>query len=59
MASFDDRLADARKHSPPPVVAKFEGVFSALDDGELLEALKGKRHGGCQGYSVEALGAAT
>lgn len=55
MASFDDKLADARKQSPPPVVAKLEGVFNALDDGKLLEARKGKGRRGCQGYSVEAL----
>ena len=55
MGSFHDRISLARNQSPPPVVAKLEGVFEALDDTDLLHALKGKTHRGCQGYSVEAL----
>ena len=55
MASFYDKVSSANEQSLPPVVAKLEGVFNALEDGELLKALKGKVHRGCQGYSVEAL----
>ena len=55
MVSFYDKISHARNQSPPPVVAKLEGVFNALDDGDLLHVLKGKVHRGCQGYSVEAL----
>ena len=55
MGSFYDKISHARNQLPPPVVAKLEGVFEALDDTDLLDALKGKTHRGCQGYSVEAL----
>lgn len=55
MASFYDKVSGATKQSCPPVVAKLQGVFESLNDSELLKALKGKVHRGCQGYSVEAL----
>ena len=55
MASFYDKFSGARNQAVPPVVAKLEGVFESLDDTDLLQALKGKIHRGCQGYSVEAL----
>lgn len=56
MASFYVKTALATKQlSVPPVVAKLKGVFEALDDTELIEALKGRRHRGCRGYTVQAL----
>lgn len=54
MASFYDKLRCAEQQELP-IVAKLEGVFDALDDAELLKALTGKVHRGCQGYQVAAL----
>lgn len=54
MASFYAKVRGAARQVPS-YTAKLQGVFDALDDGELLRALRGKRHRGCQGYSVEAL----
>lgn len=55
MASYYDKLRCAASQSRTPIAAKLEGIFEAIDDGELLKALKGKVHRGCQGYSVKAL----
>ena len=36
-------------------MAKLQGIFDALDDNELIEALVGRRHRGCGGYTVQSL----
>ncbi len=55
MVSYYDKLRCAANQGRTPLIAKLEGIFEAIDDGELLKALNGKVHRGCQGYSVEAL----
>jgi transposase len=56
MVSYYDKLRLAENQPcVPPVVAKLQGVFDALDDEELLTALKVNRKRSCKGYTVEAL----
>lgn len=56
MVSYYDKVRiAARQPTIPPLVAKLQGIFDALDDAELIKALRGRRRRGCQGYSVQAL----
>lgn len=55
MASFYDKICREANQDKNPYVSKLRGVFESLDDEELLDALKGKVHRGCQGYTVVAL----
>ena len=55
MASFYDKSYRTTDQYENPYVSKLRGVFESLDDEELLNALKGKIHRGCQGYKIKAL----
>lgn len=56
MVSFYDKLRRAENQPTVlPVVAKLQGIFDSIDDTELIQALNGRIHRGCQGYTVKAL----
>lgn len=56
MVSFYDKLRRAENQSfVLPIVAKLQGIFDSIDDAELIQALNGRIHRGCQGYTVKAL----
>lgn len=55
MTSFYDKVSRTTKQSYPTLVAKLKAVFESIDDAELLKALKGKTHRGCQGYEPISL----
>lgn len=56
MVSYYDKVRRAaNQQGNPPVIAKLQGVYDALDDTELLRVLQGKLRRGCKGYSVDAL----
>ena len=56
MVSFYTKLQHTQnQESTLPIVAKLQGIFDSIDDEQLLSALKGKIHRGCQGYIVKAL----